>query len=105
MLTPPADPRQLKFSRFAWGMLAYMLLAIVWGVFVRASGSGDGCGQHWPACGGVLDAHGAVQFKTWVERGHRYTTELLGVFVFAEFIWAFLVFPARHPVRYAATST
>ena len=46
--------RRISFSRFAWGLLFYNLVVIVWGAFVRASFSGDGCGAHWPNCGATL---------------------------------------------------
>ena len=41
-------------SRFAWAFLAYMLGVILWGAYVRASGSGAGCGNHWPLCNGEV---------------------------------------------------
>jgi heme a synthase len=37
-----------RFAAYAWGVLAYNVLVIVWGAFVRATGSGAGCGSHWP---------------------------------------------------------
>src|SRR5205809_183212 len=42
------------FSRYVWGLLAYNLIVILWGAYVRASFSGDGCGAHWPLCGEYL---------------------------------------------------
>ena len=39
---------------FAWGVLAYNIAVILWGAYVRASGSGAGCGEHWPLCNGVV---------------------------------------------------
>ena len=41
-----------NFARFAWIVLAYNLAVILWGAYVRASFSGDGCGAHWPTCAG-----------------------------------------------------
>jgi heme A synthase len=35
------------FARYAWFVLAYNIIVILWGAFLRASLSGDGCGQHW----------------------------------------------------------
>ena len=40
--------------RFAWGVLAYNVAVILWGALVRATGSGAGCGDHWPLCNGVV---------------------------------------------------
>jgi heme A synthase len=42
-----------RFARFAWGVLAYNVAVILWGALVRATGSGAGCGGHWPLCNGV----------------------------------------------------
>ena len=41
-------------ERFAWGVVGYNVLVIVWGALVRATGSGAGCGNHWPLCNGQL---------------------------------------------------
>ncbi|MCA1816230.1 MAG: COX15/CtaA family protein [Acidobacteria bacterium] len=37
-----------RLAGYAWFVLAFNLLTIVWGAYVRASYSGDGCGSHWP---------------------------------------------------------
>ena len=37
-----------NFTRFAWLTLAFLVLVVLWGAFVRATGSGAGCGSHWP---------------------------------------------------------
>ena len=41
-------------KRFAWGVLGYNLAVILWGAYVRATGSGAGCGSHWPLCNGTI---------------------------------------------------
>ena len=41
-------------ERFAWGVVGYNILVILWGALVRATGSGAGCGNHWPLCNGVV---------------------------------------------------
>ncbi len=43
-----------RFVRFAWGVLGLNVLVIIWGAFVRATGSGAGCGSHWPLCQGEV---------------------------------------------------
>ena len=51
----------MKFGRFAiyaWGVLAYNIVVILWGAYVRASGSGAGCGSHWPLCNGEVVPRG-----------------------------------------------
>ena len=40
--------------RFAWTVVGYNVLVVVWGAMVRATGSGAGCGNHWPLCNGQV---------------------------------------------------
>ena len=76
------------FAKFAWFALAYNLLVILWGVFLRASYSGDGCGQHWLTCGGETIPT-APQLKTIIEFSHRITTALAGLVTLVLVCWAF----------------
>ena len=65
----PAPPNRL-LPRFAWFVVFYNVLVIVWGALVRASGSGAGCGNHWPLCNGqVLPV--SPGFHTVIEFTHR----------------------------------
>ena len=41
-------------ERFAWAATGYNILVILWGALVRATGSGAGCGNHWPLCNGQV---------------------------------------------------
>ncbi len=77
------------FAKYAWFALGYNLLVIIWGVFLRASKSGDGCGQHWLTCNGEV-VPSAPQLKTVIEFSHRITSSLDGLFVIALVVWAFL---------------
>ncbi|MCS6831187.1 MAG: COX15/CtaA family protein, partial [bacterium] len=62
-------------ARFCWGVLAYNVLVILWGAFVRATGSGAGCGSHWPTCNGeVIPRPQSVE--TLIEFTHRATSGL-----------------------------
>jgi len=75
------------FQKFTVTNLVYTLLVIVWGAYVRASGSGAGCGAHWPLCNGeVLPSTEAV--KTMVEFAHRTSSGLNLVLVFVGYAWA-----------------
>jgi heme A synthase len=69
-----------RFAKYAWFVLAYNLIVILWGVFLRASLSGDGCGEHWLTCGGEV-VPSAPQLKTQIEFIHRITTSLAGIIV------------------------
>ncbi|HEY9284593.1 MAG TPA: COX15/CtaA family protein [Pyrinomonadaceae bacterium] len=62
-----------RFARLAWAVVAVNLLVIVWGAYVRASFSGDGCGSHWPLCNGEV-VPAVPAFKTFVEFTHRATS-------------------------------
>ena len=64
-----------RLARFAWWVLGYNLLVILWGAYVRASGSGAGCGSHWPLCNGEVIPQGA-SITTLVEFSHRLTSGL-----------------------------
>ena len=90
-----------RFSTYAWGVLGYNVLVILWGAFVRATGSGAGCGRHWPLCNGELVPR-APAVDTMIEIVHRTTSGLAGVFVLVLLGWAFRAFPRKHPVRAAA---
>ncbi len=91
-----------RFARYAWAVLAYNLIVILWGAFVRATGSGAGCGSHWPLCNGEVVPK-APEVETLIELTHRLTSGLAGVFVVILFIWAFRAFRKGHPVRRGAT--
>jgi protoheme IX farnesyltransferase len=92
---------KFRFHQYAWGLLAYTVAVIVGGAFVRASRSGDGCGQHWPTCQGELIPD-ASQLKTIVEFGHRFSTAVFGLLVLALVIWAFRGWAKDHRVRVAS---
>ena len=93
-----------RFARFSWFVLAFNLLVIVWGAFVRASGSGAGCGNNWPLCNGqVIPRSPSIQ--TLVEISHRATSGIALLLVVALVIWAFRAFPAKHAVRRMALTS
>ncbi len=94
-------PRTARFARFSWGLLAYVLAVVLWGVYLRASGSGDGCGVDWPDCGGAFTLNSGAKTKTLIEYAHRASTMLLGFLLLAQVVWAWRLFPKRHPVKFA----
>jgi cytochrome c oxidase assembly protein subunit 15 len=96
---PPAVYR--RFSRAAWAVLAYNMLVVLWGAFVRATGSGAGCGDRWPLCNGIVTAR-APRIETLIEFTHRATSGLAIIGVVALCIWAFRLFPRGHRARYFA---
>ncbi|HEX5691237.1 MAG TPA: COX15/CtaA family protein, partial [Roseiflexaceae bacterium] len=90
-----------RFRRYAWGVLGYNLLVIVWGAYVRASGSGAGCGSHWPLCNGTVLPR-APQIETIVELAHRLTSGLALIAVLGLVVWAVRLWPGSHRVRRGA---
>ena len=90
-----------RLARFAWIVVAWNLAVIGWGAFVRATGSGAGCGQHWPLCNGEVVPR-APAVATIIELTHRVTSglALLGLLALVIAVWRSR--PAGHPARRAA---
>ena len=93
-----------RFRTFAWATLAVTTAVILWGAYVRASGSGAGCGSHWPTCNGeIIPRPRSIQ--TVVEFTHRTTSGLSGLLCVVLLVWSFVAFPKRHPARAGAVTT
>lgn len=90
-----------SFHRFSLLVLAATLGVILWGAYVRASGSGAGCGSHWPTCNGEIIPRSPGE-KTVIEFTHRLTSGVAFLMVAVQLVWAFRAFGRRHPVRRAA---
>ncbi|MFC1936370.1 heme A synthase [Chloroflexota bacterium] len=87
-----------KFSKYAWFVAWYNIAVILWGAVVRATGSGAGCGNHWPKCNGqVLPQIG--QLETAIEFTHRISSALSGILVIILVAWAFRKFQKGSAVR------
>ncbi len=84
--------------RFAWAVLAYNVAVIVWGSAVRATGSGAGCGDHWPLCNGTVVQHHPA-LTTLIEFAHRASSGVDLVCVLALVFWTFFSVPGRHLAR------
>ncbi len=94
-----ADRQKLtSFAKYAWFTLAWNLVVILWGVFLRASKSGDGCGQHWLTCQGEV-IPSAPELKTVIEYSHRITSFLAFVAVLVLVIWAYRAFEKGSRLR------
>ena len=100
-----ADPSAARiapgFARYAWGVLAFTLMVILWGAFVRATGSGAGCGSHWPLCNGVVVPR-APALATVIEFAHRLTSGLALLVIVGLVIGAWRNYPRGHVVRIGA---
>lgn len=87
--------------RYAIGVLGVNLGVILWGAFVRATGSGAGCGAHWPTCNGeVVPREPSVE--TLIELTHRVTSGLALLLVVGMVVAAFRSRPKGHPMRLAS---
>ncbi len=93
--------RRRTFAIAAWGTLLFNVLVILGGTIVRATGSGDGCGESWPKCGDQFIPPNPT-IETAIEFSHRATSFLAGLGVLAVLILAIRFFPKRHIVRTAA---
>src|SRR5439155_20562 len=92
---PPALPRARQsaargFVRYAWAVVAYNVAVVLWGAFVRATGSGAGCGNHWPLCNGAA-LPVSPSLGTIIEFAHRATSgidlALVGLLAVWRRIW------------------
>jgi len=90
-----------NYRRYAWFTLAYCVGVILWGAYVRATGSGAGCGQHWPMCNGEVIPR-AEHVKTLIEYSHRLSSGLCLLFIFVLFILTLKLFPRGSFQRKAA---
>ncbi|MEM1125536.1 MAG: COX15/CtaA family protein [Bacteroidota bacterium] len=93
-----------RFAQYAWALLGYLVLIILWGAFVRATGSGAGCGSHWPLCNGEVIPR-APAVETIIELSHRITSALAGFLIIGLVVWAYRRYPKGSPVRFAAVGT
>ena len=89
-----------SFTTGARLMVLYTLVVILWGAWVRISQSGDGCGESWPLCHGVVLPDSTAPTKTWIELAHRIQSGLFGIFVVALLLFARKYFAKTHPVRF-----
>ena len=86
---------------YAWGVLAFMVLVVLWGAVVRATGSGAGCGNHWPLCNGDYFPH-HPRLATIIEFTHRSMSGILTTLVALLVAAIFYLRPKPDPVRKAA---
>jgi cytochrome c oxidase assembly protein subunit 15 len=93
-----------SFRRFACWVLGYNVAVVLWGALVRASGSGAGCGAHWPLCNGEVVPRSPA-LETLVELTHRLMSGLSLVLVAILVVWAVRTLPRRHAARTAAIAS
>lgn len=94
----------VALQRFSWGVLAYFIATILWGTVVRATGSGAGCGEHWPLCNGTV-MQTAPSVQTMIEFAHRITSGLDGILILVLLVWTFRATAKGHLARWVAAAS
>lgn len=89
---------------FAWGVLAYNIAVILWGAIVRATGSGAGCGEHWPLCNGTVVQHHPT-VATLIEFTHRSMSGIALIAILCLLFWTFRSTARRHLARVAVVAS
>jgi len=87
-------------TRFAWFVLAFMVLVVLEGAVVRATSSGGGCGNRWPLCNGDFFPH-HPRLATVIEYTHRSLTGICTTLVIALTGWTFFATKPGHKARRA----
>ncbi len=89
-----------KLARWSWALLWLTVGVIVGGSLVRATGSGDGCGESWPRCqGSLFPLQGGTE--TAIEFAHRAATALLGIVLLVFVVAALRSGPSGRQLRRA----
>jgi heme A synthase len=81
-----------RFAKYSWGVLGWNLLVVLWGAIVRATGSGAGCGNHWPSCNGEIIPT-PQHIQTVIEFTHRMMSGVALLSVLILLIWGLRNFP------------
>lgn len=89
---------------YAWAVVAYNILVILWGAVVRATGSGAGCGDNWPLCNGDFFPH-HPRLTTVIEFAHRSMSGISTVLVIGLVIWTFYAVKRGHRARRAVVAS
>jgi cytochrome c oxidase assembly protein subunit 15 len=96
-----ADSRAV--NRYAWAVLTYNVAVVLWGAAVRATGSGAGCGDHWPLCNGTVIQRYPTA-ATLIEFAHRASSGLALLAVIGLLFWTLRAVPRRHLARAASVA-
>src|SRR5215472_12834975 len=98
---PFSAKKASSVARFAWATLCFNVAVVLWGAFVRATGSGAGCGNRWPGCGtGVLGS--STRTQTIIEFTHRMTSGVALVMVATLLLWCWRATSKGNWARYSA---
>jgi cytochrome c oxidase assembly protein subunit 15 len=91
--------------RFAWGVLGFFIATILWGAVVRATGSGAGCGDHWPLCNGTVFQQSPT-LHTMIEFSHRVSAGAIdSILILALLVWTWRRTVSGHLARWAVCAS
>jgi heme A synthase len=93
--------RSKVFAVTAWSTLVFNVFVVLGGTIVRATGSGDGCGETWPKCGDQFIPPNAT-VETLIEFSHRVSSFLAGLGVALVVVLALWFFKRGNLIRKAA---
>jgi cytochrome c oxidase assembly protein subunit 15 len=99
-----AKPRNRLLERFAWFAVFYNVLVILWGALVRATGSGAGCGNHWPLCNGQVIPV-SPSWHTIIEFTHRQMVTGATFVIVSLLIWTIRVTRKGDAARWFAIAS
>jgi heme a synthase len=101
LLSHSRPGRMAQVARLAWTALYWNVAVVLWGAYVRATGSGAGCGNRWPLCDG--DVVGATaNGQTIVEFTHRMTSVISLLLLTGLVVWCWRVTRKGDWARYSA---
>lgn len=92
-----------RFAKFTWVVLVYNVFVILFGAFVRATGSGAGCGAHWPLCNGEVIPR-PERIETVIELAHRLTSGITLILVVILLVWAWQKYPKGSVLRWSSAT-
>ena len=96
-----SERNRRSLSMYSAGVLGFMILVILWGAVVRATGSGAGCGDRWPLCNGDFFPH-HPRIATIIEYTHRSMSGICTALVAVLIAWTFAAWPKGDRARKAA---
>ena len=100
-LSNPKPPEMSNVTRFAWATLCWSVAVVLWGAYVRATGSGAGCGNKWPVCNGDVVGTNA-RAQTIVEFTHRMSSGISLLMVACLAVWCWRATKKHDWARYSA---
>ncbi|AXC11593.1 Heme A synthase, cytochrome oxidase biogenesis protein Cox15-CtaA [Acidisarcina polymorpha] len=104
LAAPISDGIAPSLRKYAWFVLGWNITVVLWGAIVRATGSGAGCGNHWPLCNGEVFPT-SPRIATMIEFTHRAMTGGATFTILALLIWTFRATKGRHLARITAVAS